>query len=123
MEGSPLGGKSPTPVEDALGVAPVNLTKFPIATKITELAVFDGTSVKLVQALGRNRWHIHNYDEGFYLIDGDFALQFESSDVQMIPGDFFVVQGGLRHRGVSERGASLLRLERRGGATSVQEER
>jgi mannose-6-phosphate isomerase-like protein (cupin superfamily) len=110
-------------VEDALGVAPVNLTKSRIAARITELAVFDGTSVKFVQSLGRNRWHIHNYDEGFYLIDGDFALQLESSDVQMMPGDFFVVRGGLRHRGVSERGASLLRFERRSGATSMQEER
>ena len=123
MGRSPLGAKSLSLVENAVGGVPVNLTKFPIATKITELAAFDGTSVKFVRVLGRNRWHTHDYDEGFYLIDGDFALQFESSDVQMIPGDFFVVRGGLRHRGVSERGASLLRLARRGGATSVQEER
>jgi mannose-6-phosphate isomerase-like protein (cupin superfamily) len=122
MEDSPLARKSHPPVGGDFGAVPVNLSNSPRAKQTTELAVFDGTSVKFVQTLGRNRWHIHDYDEGFYLIDGEFALQFESSDVAMMPGDFFIVRRGLRHRGVSEKGASLLRFERRGGATSVQEE-
>ncbi|HVG81332.1 MAG TPA: hypothetical protein VNB28_03530 [Methylomirabilota bacterium] len=114
------------PETQPLGDCPLNLPALGRASNrgktSTELAVFDGTSVRFVHAVGQNEWHRHDFDEGFYLIDADFALQFEFGRVQLSPGDFFVVGRGLKHRGTSESGASLLRFERKHGTTSVLKE-
>jgi quercetin dioxygenase-like cupin family protein len=104
--------------------APINLIDIASAAlgkKAVELAAFDGVAVKFIQAHGENRWHTHDFDEGFYLISGDFVLQIEASQIQLSPGDFFVVGRGLKHRGVSENGAALLRLESKQGITTIVE--
>jgi mannose-6-phosphate isomerase-like protein (cupin superfamily) len=83
------------------------------------VAGIDNAVLEAVRLLGENAWHTHeDYEETFYLIDGDFAVEFEDRIVKLATGDLFVVQRGLKHRGKSESGALLLRLEKQSGRTT-----
>jgi len=86
------------------------------------IATFDGTSLRAVRLTGQNPWHFHHdYDEGFYVIEGNFVIEFEAETVHLSQGDFFSVPRGLKHRGSSEAGASLLRFEKTEGRTTVSQ--
>ena len=77
------------------------------------ISAIDDVVLRAVKLVGENPWHFHDdYEETFFLVEGDFALEFEDRTVQLREGDFFVVPRGRKHRGKSALGAVLLRLEK-----------
>ena len=77
------------------------------------VAQVDGYHVKLAKVRGEFVWHAHDeQDEMFLLLDGELTIRMRDGDVTLSEGDLLVVPRGVEHCPVSEKGASLLLLER-----------
>lgn len=59
----------------------------------------NGQMVKLVKFKGPFVWHHHdNEDELFYVVRGNFDMEFEDKTVTVIEGEFIIVPRGIEHR-------------------------
>ena len=59
----------------------------------------NGQMVKLVKFKGPFVWHHHDQeDELFYVIKGNFEMEFENKTVTINPGEFIIVPRGIEHR-------------------------
>lgn len=68
--------------------------------------------VMLVKVRGEFVWHSHaDTDDFFLVLDGRLTIQLRDRDVELGPGELFVVPCGAEHRPVSEDGASVLLIE------------
>ena len=68
--------------------------------------------VKLVKLKGEFVWHHHdNEDELFYVVRGEFRMDFRDRSVAVREGEFIVVPRGVEHRPVAERECSILLFE------------
>ena len=69
--------------------------------------------VKLVKVLGEFVWHRHDdTDETFIVLAGRLTIRLEGrGDVEVGPGQMFIVPRGLLHRPVAPAECHLLRLE------------
>jgi mannose-6-phosphate isomerase-like protein (cupin superfamily) len=77
------------------------------------VAQVDGYHVKLAKVRGEFVWHTHDeQDEMFLVLAGELTIRMRDRDVSLAEGDMFVVPRGVEHCPRSERGASLLLLER-----------
>ena len=66
------------------------------------VAEANGNLFKVAKGVGSTRWHSHDdQDEVFLLIDGALTVQLRDRDVQLRPGDLFVVPCGVEHRPVA----------------------
>ena len=76
------------------------------------VATVNDYDVRVFKARGEFTPHRHdNTDELFYVIEGRLTIRMESGDVELGPGDLFVVPRGVQHQPFSEHGASALLLE------------
>jgi mannose-6-phosphate isomerase-like protein (cupin superfamily) len=75
------------------------------------------TDLKLAKIQGSFIWHSHpNSDELFYVMQGSMVLELDVEggrvdNVKLDEGMMFVVPKGMRHRPVSEGGASIMMVE------------
>jgi mannose-6-phosphate isomerase-like protein (cupin superfamily) len=68
--------------------------------------------VKVAKVLGEFVWHAHEgEDELFLILRGRLRIQFEDGDVELGPGDAFVVPAGVRHNPVAEEECWLALVE------------
>ena len=68
--------------------------------------------VMVVKVRGEFVWHSHAETDDFFLVlDGRLTIQLHEGDVELGPGEMFVVPRGAEHRPVSENGASVLLIE------------
>jgi len=68
--------------------------------------------VMVVKLRGEFVWHSHAETDDFFLVlDGRLTIQLRDRDVELGPGEMFVVPRGVEHRPVSEEGASALLIE------------
>ena len=68
--------------------------------------------VMVVKVRGEFVWHSHAETDDFFLVlDGRLTIQLRDRDVELGPGELFVVPRGVDHRPVSEEGASVLLIE------------
>lgn len=75
-------------------------------------AEVNGQAVKLVKFQGEFVWHSHaECDELFYVLDGEFTMEFRDRSVAMRPGDLIVVPRGVEHRPVAEAEVSVMLVE------------
>jgi mannose-6-phosphate isomerase-like protein (cupin superfamily) len=84
------------------------------------VARFNGHDVMVVKVQGEFVWHHHDDTDDFFLVlsgrltirmrDGDGARDVER-DVELGPGELFVVPVGMEHQPCSSDGAELLLIE------------
>jgi mannose-6-phosphate isomerase-like protein (cupin superfamily) len=68
--------------------------------------------VLLVKVLGEFVWHSHpETDEFFLVLDGRLTIQLRDGDVELGPGELYVVPRGVEHCPRSDEGAQVLLIE------------
>jgi len=102
----------------------------PVATKIdlaAALATFgEPWSPRIVGRYNRNKiflakakgefvWHSHpDTDDLFLVLEGRLTIQLRDGDIELGPGEMFVVPRGVEHCPRSDEGASILLIEPEG---------
>jgi mannose-6-phosphate isomerase-like protein (cupin superfamily) len=73
------------------------------------VATGNGQLFKVAKGIGSTRWHSHDYqDETFLVLQGRLRIQFRDHNVDLDPGDLFVVPRGTEHCPAAEHEAHLL---------------
>lgn len=72
----------------------------------------NGQHVKLVKFQGEFVWHKHDEeDELFYVVEGEFDMQFRDKTVRLTEGEFIIVPRGVEHRPVAEKEVAVMLFE------------
>ncbi len=72
----------------------------------------NGQHVKLAKLKGEFIWHKHDdEDEMFYVLDGEFDLEFRDKTVLVKQGEFIIVPKGVEHRPVAQNEVSIMLFE------------
>jgi mannose-6-phosphate isomerase-like protein (cupin superfamily) len=73
---------------------------------------YNGNKIFLAKAKGEFVWHSHpETDDLFLVLAGRLTVQLRGGDVELGPGELFVVPRGVEHCPRSEEGASVLLVE------------
>jgi mannose-6-phosphate isomerase-like protein (cupin superfamily) len=76
------------------------------------VAEFNGHDVMVVKAKGEFVWHKHDEtDDLFLVLRGKLVIQLRDRDVELGPGDLFVVPKGVEHRPVAEEEVHIMLIE------------
>lgn len=76
------------------------------------VAVLNDYDVRVVKVQGEFTRHSHpETDELFFLLSGQLVIKMDELDVELLPGQLFVVPRGLHHQPVSNEGAELILFE------------
>ncbi len=76
---------------------------------------FNGHDVMVAKLEGAFPWHAHPETDDFFLVlDGRIRIETEQGDVELGPGELYVVPRGVRHRPVAEAEAHVLLIETAG---------
>ena len=68
--------------------------------------------VKLAKLHGEFFWHRHDdEDELFLVVTGRLRIRLRDRDIQLDPGEFFIVPRGMEHQPVAEPTAEVLLFE------------
>lgn len=79
------------------------------------VSTFNGHDVMVVKVKGEFVWHSHpDTDDFFLVLKGNLTIQLRDGDVQLGPGDLYVVPKGIEHRPVAEDEVHLLLIEPHG---------
>jgi quercetin dioxygenase-like cupin family protein len=58
----------------------------------------NGNLFKVAKGIGSTTWHTHDdQDETFLLLSGRLTIQLRTGDVELAPGDLFVIPRGVEH--------------------------
>ncbi|GAA4396994.1 cupin domain-containing protein [Nibrella viscosa] len=72
----------------------------------------NGQHVKLVKFQGEFVWHKHDQeDELFFVVQGQFRMEFRDSVVELKKNEFLIVPKGVEHRPVAETEVSVMLFE------------
>jgi mannose-6-phosphate isomerase-like protein (cupin superfamily) len=72
----------------------------------------NGQHVKLVKFQGEFVWHKHdNEDEMFFVVKGQFKMEFRERTVELKENEFLIVPKGVEHRPVAEQEVSVMLFE------------
>ena len=78
------------------------------------VAEIDDAYVKVAKVQGTLAWHSHeDEDELFLVLRGRLRIEMEAGDVELGPGELYVVPRGVRHNPVAEEECHLLLIERK----------
>lgn len=76
---------------------------------------FNGHDLMVVKVKGEFRWHSHaDTDDFFLVLKGRVVIQLRDRDVELGPGEVFVVPKGVEHCPKADEEAHLLLIEPRG---------
>lgn len=79
------------------------------------VASYNGDDVMVVKVKGAFNWHSHpDTDDLFLVLEGRLTILLKDGDVQLGPGQLFVVPRGVEHCPVAEEECHLLLIEPRG---------
>jgi mannose-6-phosphate isomerase-like protein (cupin superfamily) len=79
------------------------------------VSTFNGHDVMVVKLNGEFVWHSHpDTDDFFLVLKGRLTIQLRDGDVQLGPGDLYIVPKGIEHRPVAEEEVHLLLIEPHG---------
>jgi mannose-6-phosphate isomerase-like protein (cupin superfamily) len=72
----------------------------------------NGQHVKLVKFQGTFVWHKHEEeDELFYVLNGEFDMEFRDKTVRVKENEFIIVPKGVEHRPVAEKEVAVMLFE------------
>ena len=72
----------------------------------------NGQHVKLAKFQGEFTWHKHdNEDELFYVLKGEFTMEFRDRSVLVKENELLIVPKGVEHRPVAENEVSVMLFE------------
>jgi mannose-6-phosphate isomerase-like protein (cupin superfamily) len=72
----------------------------------------NGQHVKLVKFQGEFVWHKHDHeDEMFFVVKGEFNMQFRDKTVTLRENEFLIVPKGVEHRPVAQEEVSVMLFE------------
>ena len=73
---------------------------------------YNGNKLQVAKTRGEFVWHSHpDTDDFFLVVAGQLTIQLRDRDVELGPGDLYVVPAGVEHCPVSEEGAEILLIE------------
>ena len=73
---------------------------------------FNGHDLMVVKIDGEFVWHDHpDTDDFFMVLSGELTIETEAGDVQLRPGQIYVVPKGVKHRPVARGEVHLLLIE------------
>jgi mannose-6-phosphate isomerase-like protein (cupin superfamily) len=76
------------------------------------VAHYNDNKIFLARAKGEFVWHSHpETDDVFLVLDGRLTIDLRDREIELGPGELFVVPRGVEHRPRSEDGASILLIE------------
>jgi mannose-6-phosphate isomerase-like protein (cupin superfamily) len=76
---------------------------------------YNQNKIFLAKAKGEFVWHSHaDTDDLFLVVEGRLTIQLRDRDVELGPGELFVVPRGVEHCPRSDDGASILLIEPEG---------
>jgi mannose-6-phosphate isomerase-like protein (cupin superfamily) len=76
------------------------------------VAEFNGHDVMVVKAKGEFVWHKHDETDDFFLVlRGRLVIQLRDGDVELGPGELFIVPKGVEHRPVAEEEVHIMLIE------------
>ena len=76
------------------------------------VAGYNGNDVMVVKFSGEFPWHKHDEtDDFFYVLEGRMRLETENGNVEMGPGDLYVVPRGVMHRPVADEEVHVILIE------------
>lgn len=76
------------------------------------VAAFNGHDVMVVKVEGEFVWHEHpDTDDFFLVLDGRLTIETAQGNVEMGPGELYVVPKGVQHRPIAHGEAHLLLIE------------
>lgn len=79
------------------------------------LASVNDYEVKIVKILGEFTWHSHpETDELFMVLSGQLVIQMRDGDVQLGPGDVYVIPRGVEHCPKADGEVSAIFIEPQG---------
>lgn len=79
------------------------------------VAKFNDHDIMVVKAQGEFVWHDHaDTDDLFLVLKGRLTIQMRDGDVELGPGELFIVPKGVEHRPVAREEVHLLIMERAG---------
>ena len=94
-----------------------------LAAALTELwsprviGELDESYLKVAKVQGELVWHSHaEQDELFFVLQGRLRLKFEHGEVELAPGQLYVVPKGVRHLPVAEEECLMLLIEHKSTA-------
>jgi mannose-6-phosphate isomerase-like protein (cupin superfamily) len=72
----------------------------------------NNVAVKLVKFQGEFVWHHHELeDEMFFVIAGEFDMEFRDKTVHLEAGEFLIVPKGVEHRPVAQHEVAVMLIE------------
>ena len=94
------------------------MQKVNLAAEAAELSEFwsqrvvasaNGNLFKVAKGIGSTTWHAHeNQDETFLLLSGRLTIQLRDGDIELGPGDLYVIPRGVEHCPLAQEEARFL---------------
>jgi len=76
---------------------------------------FNGHDIMVVKVKGEFNWHSHeDTDDFFMVLSGRIRIETENGNVELGPGELYVIPKGIQHRPVAEEEAHLMLIEKSG---------
>ena len=76
------------------------------------VAQFNGHDVMVVKVKGEFIWHRHDDTDDFFLVlKGGLTIRLPGREVELGPGELFIVPAGLEHQPVAQEETELLLIE------------
>lgn len=76
------------------------------------IAQMNDLQFKLAKIKGEFVWHSHDdTDEAFFVVEGEFTMEFRDRSVSVKEGELIVVPKGVEHRPVAEKECHIMLVE------------
>ncbi len=73
---------------------------------------YNGNKLQVAKTRGEFVWHSHpDTDDFFLVVAGQLTIKLRDREIELGPGDLYVVPAGVEHCPVSEEGAEILLIE------------
>jgi mannose-6-phosphate isomerase-like protein (cupin superfamily) len=73
---------------------------------------YNGNKLQVAKTRGEFVWHAHpDTDDFFLVVKGQLTIRLRDREIELGPGELYVVPAGIEHCPVSEEGAEILLIE------------
>jgi mannose-6-phosphate isomerase-like protein (cupin superfamily) len=98
-------------VEDAVNLAE-KLAGFDETFSPRIVGRYNESKIQIAKVKGEFVWHAHSDTDDFFLVlTGRLTIELRDREVELGPGELFVVPRGIEHRPRSDAGAEILLIE------------